>query len=185
MIQWMLVIWSLVPLLFLNPVCTSGSSWFTYFRILAWRILNLTLLACEIIAKCVLNLPGSLFTEDFPGGSDGKASACNAGDLGLIPGLGRSPEEHGNPLQYSCLENPHGWRSLAGYGPWGRKESDMTERLSTHSTYTCETKIRIMNMPITPKNFYVPLCNRSLLCILLHLQAATGLHSVSTDVGIS
>ena len=43
----------------------------------------------------------------FPGGSDGKLSACNAGDLGLIPGLGRSPGEgNGNPLQYSCLENP-------------------------------------------------------------------------------
>ena len=43
----------------------------------------------------------------FPGGSDGKASAYNAGNLGLIPGLGRSPGEgNGNPLQYSCLENP-------------------------------------------------------------------------------
>ena len=43
----------------------------------------------------------------FPGGSDGKASAYNAGDLGSIPGLGRSPGEgNGNPLQYSCLENP-------------------------------------------------------------------------------
>ena len=42
----------------------------------------------------------------FPGGSDGKASACNAGDSGSIPGLGRSPgERNGNPLQYSCLEN--------------------------------------------------------------------------------
>ena len=42
----------------------------------------------------------------FPGGSDGKASACNAGDPGSIPGLGRSPGEgNGNPLQYSCLEN--------------------------------------------------------------------------------
>ena len=41
-----------------------------------------------------------------PGGSDGKESACKAGDLGLIPGLGKSPgEESGNPLQYSCLEN--------------------------------------------------------------------------------
>ena len=44
---------------------------------------------------------------NFPGGSDGKVSAYNAGDLGLIPGLGRSPGEgNGNPLQYSCLENP-------------------------------------------------------------------------------
>ena len=43
----------------------------------------------------------------FPGGSDGKESACSAGDLGLIPGLGRFPGEgNGNPLQYSCLENP-------------------------------------------------------------------------------
>ena len=45
--------------------------------------------------------------EGFPGGSDGKASARNAGDLSLIPGSGRSPGEgNGNPLQYSCLENP-------------------------------------------------------------------------------
>ena len=44
---------------------------------------------------------------DFPGGSDGKVSACNAGDPGSIPGLGRSPGEgNGNPLQYSGLENP-------------------------------------------------------------------------------
>ena len=44
---------------------------------------------------------------DFPGGSDSKASACNAGDPGSIPGSGRSPGEgNGNPLQYSCLENP-------------------------------------------------------------------------------
>ena len=40
---------------------------------------------------------------------------------------------HGNPLHYSCLENPHGRRSLMGYIPWGHKESDMTEQLSTHS----------------------------------------------------
>ena len=64
----------------------------------------------------------------FPGGSDGKESACNVGDLGLIPGLGRFPGGgHGNSLQYSCLENPHGERNLAGYSPWGRKESDTTE----------------------------------------------------------
>ena len=44
---------------------------------------------------------------NFPGGSDGKASAYNAGDWGSITGLGRSPGEgNGNPLQYSCLENP-------------------------------------------------------------------------------
>ena len=70
----------------------------------------------------------------FPGGSDSKESTCNAGDLGLIPGLGRSPRgEHGNPLQYSCLENPHGQRSMAGYSPWGHKESDSTEQLSAYT----------------------------------------------------
>ena len=57
-------------------------------------------------------------------------SACNAGDLGSIPGLERSPGEgNGNPLQYSCLENPMLWRNLVGYSPWARTESDTTERL--------------------------------------------------------
>ena len=64
----------------------------------------------------------------FPCGSDTEESACSERDLGSIPGLGRSPVGgHGNPLQYSCLENPRGWKSLAGYSPWGHKESDMTE----------------------------------------------------------
>ena len=68
----------------------------------------------------------------FPGNSAGKESSHNAGDLGSIPGLGRSPGGgHGNPLQYSCLENPQGQRSPVGYSPWGHKESDMTEQLST------------------------------------------------------
>ena len=50
----------------------------------------------------------------------------------MILGLGRSiGGGHGNPFQYSCLENPHGQKSLAGYSPWGCKESDMTELLST------------------------------------------------------
>ena len=61
----------------------------------------------------------------FRDGSDGKESACNAGDLGLIPGLERSPREgHGNPLQCSCLKNSHGQRSLVSYSLWGHKESD-------------------------------------------------------------
>ena len=52
---------------------------------------------------------------NLPGGSDSKESACNAGDLGSVPGLGRSlGERNSNPLQYSCLENPHGQRNLAG-----------------------------------------------------------------------
>ena len=57
-----------------------------------------------------------------------KESASSVGDLGLIPGSGKSPGEwNGNPFQYSWLENPHGQRSLVGYSPRGRKESDTTE----------------------------------------------------------
>ena len=106
----------------------------------------------------------------FCGSLVGKESAYNAGDSGLIPGLGRSPEERigyplqyslaslvtqlvknppamwetwvpslgckdplkeGYPLQYFCLENPHGQMDLAGYSPWGCKKSDTTERLNT------------------------------------------------------
>ena len=49
-------------------------------------------------------------------------------DVGSIPRWGRSPGRgHGNPLQYSCLENPHRQRSLVSYSPWGRKELDTTE----------------------------------------------------------
>ena len=69
----------------------------------------------------------------FPGGSDSKESAFNAGNTGSIPGSGRPPGEgNGYPLQYSCLENPHGQRSLAAYSPWGCKELDTTKRL-THT----------------------------------------------------
>ena len=72
----------------------------------------------------------------FPWWLSGEEPASNMRDLGLIPRSGRSPGGgHGNPLQYSCLENPHGQRSLAGYSPWGHKESDTAEWLSeAHGT---------------------------------------------------
>ena len=70
----------------------------------------------------------------FPGGSDGKESACNAEDLGSIPGLGGSDgRRHGNPLQYSCLDNPQGQRSMVDYGSWDHKELVTTEA-TKHST---------------------------------------------------
>ena len=76
-------------------------------------------------------LPTPVFLG-LPGGLVSKESACTTGDWGSIPGLGRSPGGgNGNPLQCSCLENPHGQRSLAGYSPWGRREADTTERPST------------------------------------------------------
>ena len=80
--------------------------------------------------SCPLNWWCCLTISDFPGGLEGKVSACNVGDPGLIPGSGRSPGEgNGNPLQYSCLENPMDRRKLVGYSPWGPKELDTTEWL--------------------------------------------------------
>ena len=68
------------------------------------------------------------YKPGFLGGSDSTESTCNVGDLGSILGLGRSPGGgNDNPLQYSCLENPHAQRSLAGYSSWGHKELDTTE----------------------------------------------------------
>ena len=67
-------------------------------------------------------------SEGSPGGSDGKESTRNEGDMGLIPGSGRSPGEgNGNPLQYSCLEKPIGRATWLGYSPWDHRELDMTE----------------------------------------------------------
>ena len=95
--------------------------------------LNFQILWCpEMVKITIANT--YIMPLGFPGGSDGNESSCNVGDLGLIPGLGRSPGEgHGNPLQNSCLENPHGQKNLAGYSPWGCKESGTTKRLRTHN----------------------------------------------------
>ena len=76
-------------------------------------------------------LPTPVFMGS-PDDSDSKESTCSVGDLGSITGLGRYPGEgKGNPLQYSCLENRHGQRSLTGCSPWGCKELNRTEQLST------------------------------------------------------
>ena len=97
------------------------------------------LIHCAMLSKWWFSAPllGRSLNKccGFPGGSDSKESTCHEGDLGSIPGLGRSPGgEHGNPLQYSCLENPHRQRTLVGYSPRVCKESDMAERLSTAQT---------------------------------------------------
>ena len=87
-------------------------------------------------------------TKGFPGGSDGKESACNAGDLGSIPGSGRSPGEgNDNPLQYSSLKN-FNLRSLAGYiqsiGSQRIRHSLVTNTItSTFHTKACRHYARI------------------------------------------
>ena len=66
----------------------------------------------------------------FPSGSDSKEYACNAGGPGSGPRLGRSPiEGNGNTLTVFLPGKSQGWRSLAGYSPWGHKQSDMTMQL--------------------------------------------------------
>ena len=81
------------------------------------------------------------------------------GDLASIPGLGRSHGgENGNPLQYSCLKNPHGQRSLACYSPWGHKETDTTEWLHKHSTRLLHNRSCFMNRYFQfPPRWRVPL----------------------------
>ena len=126
--QKMLAIWFLVPLPFLKPAWISGSSSFTYCWSLAWRILSITLLACEIVQLCgslsilghclslgsewKLTFSSPLATAEFSkfaGGASGKESTCQCRrctGMVLVPGSGRSPGVgNGNPLQYSCLEN--------------------------------------------------------------------------------
>ena len=80
----------------------------------------------------------------FPGGLEVKASACNAGDLGSIPRLGRSPGEgNGNPLQYSCLENPMDggtwWATVPGVAKSGTRLSDFTHSLTHSLVFKIET----------------------------------------------
>ena len=76
-----------------------------------------------------------MVTLGFPGGAVTKNPRANAGDTrdaGSIPGSGRFPGAgNGNPLQYSCLEKIHRQKSPAGYSPWGREESDISEHAHT------------------------------------------------------
>ena len=81
--------------------------------------------------------------QGFPGGTEVKASACNVGDLGSIPGSGRSPgEENGNPLQYSCLENP-----MEGGACWATVHGVAKSQTQlSNFTFTC--KIKAMVFPV-------------------------------------
>ena len=83
--------------------------------------MELTIPVTEIVQLAHKSFPGDASGKDPP------ASAEGIGAVGSILGSGRSPGGgHGNPLQYSCLENPHGQRRLVGYSPEGLKESDTT-----------------------------------------------------------
>ena len=95
---------------------------------------------------------------DFPGGSDGKASVYNAGDLGLIPGLGRFPGEgNGNPLQYSCLKNP-----MDG-GAWCRLLSMGWQRGPTYLPNPIITKRKLKKTFLNIFKWVVAICSRLIL----------------------
>ena len=98
---------------------------------------------CDLAAA----VAAAVFIWGFPGSSADKEPACNAGDPSSIPGLGRSAgERHGNPFQYSWLENPHEQRSLAGYSPWGCKVRH--DWVTKHTTSQCV--YASPNLPIYP-----------------------------------
>ena len=98
-----------------TPNCIS--SWKITTQGKEWFQLSSEFRSASPVALVVKNLP---------------AAAGDARDVGSIPGSGRCPGGgHGNPLEYSCLENPHGQRSLVGYSPWGYKDSDPAQWLST------------------------------------------------------
>ena len=106
------------------------------------RILSKGSMVQKMYDNIASSYPGLQGLSD---GSVGEEAAYNAGDTGLIPGWGRSPGGRcGNPLQYSCLENPYGQRNLAGYSPWGHKEWNTTERL----------RLPLPRCPLVPKGAF-------------------------------
>ena len=129
----------------------------------------------------------------FPGGSEGIESVCNVGDLGSIPGLGRSPGGHGNPLQQSCLENPHGQRILVATVHGVPKRSDMTEWLSTCPTAPPasdssqrrhqQTGIILIFMPILDSlNGYLLM---SILCTFMHWELSGHLRGIKPSLSVT
>ena len=133
-----------VPLNGFTTPCLSFLRWWTLGCFHLW--------ATVINAVVKIRVQGFVWTSIFislgcisrsgiagssPGGSDGKQSACNAGDLGSIPGLGRFPwRREWQPTPVFLCGEFHGLRSLVGYSPWGCKESDTTEWL-TLWTFDC------------------------------------------------
>ena len=113
---------------FLLPLYLPSGSSLDYFAVLFFiSVGHSRALRKEIKTFVYLSLLKLL--HSFLGGSVVKTPRANsgdAGDLGSTPGLGSLAEGNGNPLQHSCPGKSHGQRRLAGYSPWGLKESDMT-----------------------------------------------------------
>ena len=133
----------------------SLESWFTKDKLLAWSALGTWFYQCGQSIPLQRNKnqlwngidfeitytlePVTL--SGFPGGSVVKKPPANAGDTGLIPGLGRPPRGgHGDPILSFLPGKSHGERSLAGSSPWGHKEQDMTSWLNNYNMMLCSTR---------------------------------------------
>ena len=103
--------------------------------------------------------------KGFPGSSSGKESTCNVGDPGSIPGLG-NPWGHGKSLQYSCLENSHGQRSMEGSSPWGL---DTMQWLSTAQLNEIDKEISVISVTQSCPTVCDPM-NRSMPGLPVHHQ---------------
>ena len=98
-------------------------------RVKCWEVMVSLHRKCKFVVSLIIS------------SSAGEESACNAGELSLILGLGRSlGEGTGYSLQHSCLQNPHGQRSLVGYSPWDHE--DWATKHSTLNTYSGSTMYR-------------------------------------------
>ena len=116
------------------PQFTSLSCGFSRFQN---YISDINLVSCIKYRSETIFWKKATLLRVFPCGSDGNKSAYNAGDPSSVSGLGRCPGGgHGNPLQYPCLKNAHGKRSLKGFSPWGHTESDMTKQRTHTHTHT-------------------------------------------------
>ena len=106
------------------------------------------------VAVLVLKIDKHFFeikNKSLPDGSDGKEPACNEGDMGSIPGLERFPwRREWQPTPVFLAGKSHGQRSLVGYSPWGRKESDTTERLNTYISSPKTKKILTLHRKKKP-----------------------------------
>ena len=101
--------------------------------LLHWQMDSLYWATSEALKWHLFNQATLTTWVGFPCSSVGKETVCSAGDLGSIPGSGRFPGGgHGNPIQYSCLENPMNRGAWQAYSPWGAQDLDMTEQLNHH-----------------------------------------------------
>ena len=133
------LVWLSLTQASVSSSCLRETTWICMLLMIYLPTLNMCMYICICIHICNSNFSTLMMLSKiaFLSGSDGKTSACNAGDLGSIPGSGRFPCRRKCQTTTVLLPGKfHEWRSLVGYSPRDRKESDMTEQFHTHSHLT-------------------------------------------------